>query len=79
MVEKYKHLMVKNMTPNHLHDIGFKKQRDTYHIMRIFSPHGFNGVLGSTEMDHVNKNKKATDVGILNKFYNRFPMLKLMP
>lgn len=80
---KYAHRMIKNMSTQDMYEAGFRVKPPAYDLIRIYSPHAFVGTSGRNrrELDEMtpNKNGKSDTVKVLAKFYNRFPMLKLMP
>ena len=82
-VSKYKHLMIKHMNTMELYDANFRMKPPSYDLVRIFSPDAHLGSAGRNrkELDEVapNKHGRSDHSKILTKFYNRFPMLKLMP
>lgn len=43
MVEKYSHIMVKNMNMKDLYETGFRKKRPIYELLKIYSPHAWLG------------------------------------
>ena len=77
--------MPKHMSLKDMHDAKFRVKPRAYDLYRVYSPHAFVGSAGRNhkELDsiHVEKTKNGRYgvKAVLAKFYNRFPMLKLMP
>jgi hypothetical protein len=66
-----------------MYEAGFRVKPPAYDLIRIYSPHAFVGSAGRNrrELDELHPDKKGKSgiKHVLAKFYNRFPMLKLMP
>ena len=55
-MNKYAHLMAKNMSPNALFEAKFKRKPIGFDIIKIFSPHAFVGSAGRDDFnDHDSK------------------------
>lgn len=77
---KYYHMISKNMDHKALHEAGVMARPQAYEVLKFFSPHAFVGTAGRNCFDHLTDNGKGLkDELLLQKFYKRFPGLKLMP
>ena len=62
-----------------LYEAGVKKKPHNYELYRMFSPTAYMGKHGRHETLDFDHNMKYTDDAIIERFYQRFPSLKLMP
>lgn len=76
-MHRFQSLVVKNMDNKQLYENGIKKAPKAYSIIKMFAPSAFVGS-GSSEVVH-DQRGKHNDMYILEKFYARFPELRLMP
>ena len=77
-MNKYAHIMAKNMSSKDLFEAGFIKKPRVYDVVKVFSPHAFVGSGGANDVQFDNRGL-VKDKQLLERFYRRFPMLKLMP
>ena len=78
-MNKYAHLMTKNMSSKELFDTGFRRKPIGYDLIKVYSPHAFVGSAGRNDFGDMDSKGKNKDRRILDRFYKRFPVLKLMP
>jgi hypothetical protein len=60
-MNKYAHIMQKNMSAKDLYETGFLKKPRIYDVVKVFSPHAFIGAGGRddvrTDVNGMNKDK----------------------
>lgn len=72
-------MMIKNMDNKALYEHGIMRRPRNYQLLKMFSPMAFVGSGGRHDVDGYTQRGQLEDRQILNKFYARFPQLRLMP
>lgn len=67
------------MNQKELYEHGIQVKPANYEIQKLFSPHSFVGSSGRNDTSDFDSKMKHNDRAILQKFYQRFPALNLMP
>jgi hypothetical protein len=78
-MHRFQSLVVKNMDNKRLYENGIRRRPKNYELLKMFSPHAFCGSGGRHDVDAWDQRGYHVDKDILNKFYRRFPQLRLMP
>jgi hypothetical protein len=67
------------MNKKELYDFGIQHKPTGYELFKLYSPHAFVGSAGRNDTRHLDSKMRDNDKAILQKFYNRFPALNMMP
>lgn len=78
-MHRFQTMIAKNMDNKQLYELGIKRRPKNYEIIKLFSPHAFVGSGGRHDVDTHDQRGIPKDYHILEKFYRRFPQLRLMP
>ena len=62
-----------------LYENGIKRRPKNFEILKMFSPHMFVGSAGRHDVDMYDAKGRLNDFQLLEKFFRRFPSLRLMP
>lgn len=78
-MHRFAHMQTKNMDLKELYEAGMRRRPKMYEILKMFSPHIFVGSAGRHDVDMYDQRGRLTDYQVLEKFFRRFPSLRLMP
>ena len=73
------HQIVKNMDNVKLYEAKWAAKPRMYNVFRAFNPHAFLGTMGRSDTDEITKYGQSKDAMLMQKFFKRFPQLKVMP
>ena len=62
-----------------MYDAGIKSKPKNYEIFKLFSPLAYMGKAGRQDTLEIDTKRRHSDDEIIERFYQRFPSLKLMP
>lgn len=62
-----------------LYEAGVSKKPKNYELFRMFNPNAYMGKHGRHDTTEFGHNMKHSDEAVIERLYQRFPSLKMMP